>query len=638
MLQVQAVGDLPPVQIPVPPQPLSKQEEGFNTIRRTQDTALWALDQRNDDSETEVPVLVGQKTEEGESTSTEEHTSIESPPTEENVQSETEEYPDVLIHEEEEDLEEKIAALEEKIEALNEELAGKEAIINTKVKEKTEHFEREKQAFRLAVREAEEESEGLKKKVGEISSELAVKIEEYKILEAEKDELGRTLEAKGEETERCNEQEKKLAALEEKIESLKKQLTDKEAIIESREELKAGNDEDQVLEASKKELYEALKAEKDELSRTLEALKKELEDQKAIIELKDKQIANAENASFALRLEAGGTLEESDRLKKEIAEIRSKLEENGAFLAELEAKREENVRLAAEKDAERLLKVNAEAKNAILERELKSQEEHLQANGKKIEKLRQTKKKIKSTLGVVNEDLDTKEKDLRAADKDLRDAKNSISDHKLVMCTSVAGYALVTNLSSGVRAVATYAPSLMKTSYASTVAEASYLAGTVPGQFMVTKATAASSWVASTSAGQWVSSSIYPVVAAKVSVVVSQAMIHGRSIAVHTLKWMRNVTVLNNVSPVYGAIFTTAVSLLAVIAAGMLKRSFELSDNHDFTLLTLTHALTGATLYGVSVGLVKAGVTTAAMTASGAAILTTAALASFLFMKAIQSR
>lgn len=655
-------------------QPLPEQEEGPNTTERTQDTAFLALGQRNEDSETKVRVLVGQKTEE--STSTEEHTSIKSPPTEENVESETEEYPDVVIHEGEgedpvapsDEVEEKLAALEEEIEALKKESAEKD--------EKNKLLRLEKQKSMLETETAVEQYNSLKK-------ELEAKIREYETLKAEKEGLDLSSAAKN------SEMEKDLVVLRGEVEGLKKELEDQKAILASKDEKiahveheRAGSSE--VAGKAQAE-SEALKKRVEELTSELEAKVREHNALKAenealgALKVKSAEIGEAlvalkaEVEILQKQLEDKKAIESKEELKdgsaeesKELEEIRSKLEakeaEHGALKAELEARNADVKRLAGEKDAEREEKVKAEAANAGLKKEL-------EGRGERIGKLSKKKGKIKNNLGVANGKLDTSNRQLGIAHsqldtsnrqldtansaleegriylaianrklKEAKKAKSNVFFRTVVASTSAAGYVLVTNLSSAVRAVANQAPLLMKTTYTSTIAGASYLAGTVPGQFIVTKSTAASSWVASTSAGQWVSSSVYPVVAAKVSIVVSQAMIHGKSIAVQTLREMRNVTVLNNVSPVYGAIFTTAVSLLALIVAGSLKRNFGLSDNHDFTLITLTHTVAGATLYGVSVGLVKAGVTTAAMTASGAAVLTTAALASFLFVRAIQSR
>lgn len=187
--------------------------------------------------------------------------------------------------------------------------------------------------------------------------------------------------------------------------------------------------------------------------------------------------------------------------------------------------------------------------------------------------------------------------------RDLNTAQNNIGFRDLLMGSAVTGYAVVANWSGMVSAF---------------TAGASYIAGTVPGQYIgaaasivSAKTAAATSWLAST----------------KIAVAVPSEVVKG-------VLGGSKVSVLGTVSAVYGAVFTIAVNFLSMPIDIVLEKSKYLKKRR-FTRQVVSHALAGATLYGVSAGIAKMGVTAAAISAPGAAILTVAALATYLFIEKI---
>lgn len=170
----------------------------------------------------------------------------------------------------------------------------------------------------------------------------------------------------------------------------------------------------------------------------------------------------------------------------------------------------------------------------------------------------------------------------------------------------------------------------------------SYVASTTPGQFVGsgvgyvgTKLSAAGSWVAASSVGQWVSGTAYPAVAAKTVSVAGQAFASGKEFVAKTVEFGENFTALNNVSPVYGAIFTASVGLLASAVEIQLKTRCGL-QNHRVLPLVLSHAIAGATVYGGALAVTAAGLSSATITAPGAAVLTGTALISTVAVRTMK--
>lgn len=206
------------------------------------------------------------------------------------------------------------------------------------------------------------------------------------------------------------------------------------------------------------------------------------------------------------------------------------------------------------------------------------------------------RKKNQKKLKKVNTEL-------KNAKRDLYTAQNNIGFRDLLMGSAVTGYAVVANWSGMVSAF---------------TAGTSYIAGTVPGQYMGAAASMVSAKTAT--ATSWLAST-------KIAVAVSPEV-------VKSVLGGSKVSVLGTVSAVYGAVFTIAVNFLSMPIDIVLEKSKYLKK-HRFTRQLVSHALAGATLYGVSAGIAKVGVTAAAISAPGAAILTVAALATYLFIEKI---
>lgn len=124
----------------------------------------------------------------------------------------------------------------------------------------------------------------------------------------------------------------------------------------------------------------------------------------------------------------------------------------------------------------------------------------------------------------------------------------------------------------------------------------------------------------------WVQAAIL----AKTMFIAEQAMAYGGILA-QPIGFIKNFMVLDTISPVYGAIFTTAVSLLAFAIKEQLSH-YQFFQEHRFVLIGLSYSIAGAVIYTAAIGM-----TAATVSVSGAMALTTAALVSELIIHSIRS-
>lgn len=194
-------------------------------------------------------------------------------------------------------------------------------------------------------------------------------------------------------------------------------------------------------------------------------------------------------------------------------------------------------------------------------------------------------------------------------------------------CASVIGFGRTVIatpfVQKGIGIAASWAHAIANMSVAQEVGSAASTAY----NFVATKAVVAGNWVATTSVGQ-------------------------KAIAFSTEKAFpyivttaKSLTVVSNITPLHGCLFTGAVSFMGTGFSNWLQgtghwaaqsRSEEFFRKHLFISLTLGHAIAGVVVYGASVGLAAVGVATSAITVPGAIALTGVALTATIVMKIAQ--